>query len=57
MAEYYIILIIYIILEIIFYHTFFVTSSIDGHLVCFYDLAIVNSAAGNIAVQILFCCV
>ena len=29
------------------YHNFFIYSSIDGHLGCFYVLAIVNSAAMN----------
>ena len=27
------------------YHIFFIHSSVDGHLGCFHDLAIVNSAA------------
>ena len=30
------------------YHIFFIYSSVDGHLGCFYVLAIVNSAAVNI---------
>ena len=36
------------------YRIFFIYSSVDGHLGCFHVLAIVNSAAVNIGVQISF---
>ena len=36
------------------YHQFFIHSSLDGHLVCFYVLAIVNSAEMNIRVHVSF---
>ena len=34
------------------YHIFFIHLSVDGHLGCFHDLAIVNSAAMNIGVHV-----
>ena len=36
------------------YHKFFTFSSVNVHLVCFHDLAIVNSAAMNIGVHASF---
>ena len=36
------------------YHTFFIHSSVDGHLGCFLVLAIVNSAAMTIGCMYLF---
>ena len=36
------------------YHVFFVHSYVNGHLGCFHDLAVVNSAAVNIGGRVTF---
>ena len=36
------------------HHNFFIHSSVDGRLSCFYVLAIVNSAAKNIGIHVSF---
>ena len=45
MAEYY---------SIVYMYYIFIHLSVDGHLGCFHDLAIVNSAAVNIGVHVSF---
>ena len=36
------------------YHTFFIHSSVDGHLACFHVLAIVHSVAMNNEIHVSF---
>ena len=38
------------------YHSFLIQSSADGHIGCFHVLAIINSAAMNIAVHVYIPC-
>ena len=37
------------------YYSFFILSSVNGHLGCFHVLAVVNSATVNIGVHVSFC--
>ena len=56
MAEQYSIIYIYIDINIYLYiyHIFFIHLSVDGHLVCFHILAIVNKATMNTGVHVSF---
>ena len=36
------------------YHSFFICSSVDGHLSCFHVLAVVNSAALIVGLHVSF---
>ena len=36
------------------YHSFFIRSSVSGHLGCFHDLAIENSVSANIGAHVFF---
>ena len=38
----------------VFCHIVFIHSSVNGHLGCFYDLAVVNSASMNTGVYVSF---
>ena len=45
---------IYIYMYVCIHHIFFIHSSVDGHLCCFYVLAIIHSAAMNIGMHAFF---
>ena len=44
----------WVIFHVYMYHFFFIHLSVDGHLGCFHDLTIVNSAAMNIGMHVSF---
>ena len=41
-------------LRVCLYYIFFIHSSVDGHLGCLHVLAIVNSAAMNLSMEVSF---